>query len=696
MGARPPFGPDRPLDASDAARAAGLWAGMIRRERHGDPITDARAAATGHVAPITEPSAAPTGHRAPTTEPGAAATGHRAPTTESGAAATVPGVSDDADGDPTPPAGDHTAADADQRPGHGSARADDAGVDVATGLPRPAAWEVTAARDELARAGAALRVLAAGIWAVGSDDLAGVMESLDALRTGVDAASVMVTREALDRGTVAASQCAGPGQWARANAPSLDPNAAGWLGTVAAACTDQPRHELLQRLVGSGAVTYRVAGVALREAEKITPDLDLDTDLDEVLGWFLAGATAGATVRDLRRLSTWLRGHYGEEKANRDGEKAHGLNHLEASTLPDGVRRYLLHLCPEHAAILDAALAALSGPAPTVDPSTGEQVRDERSAGRRRADALIEIVRRAQAAEAADASATATTKLILTMSLADLLAGTGTARTRESDLLDAGTVRRLACDADLIPAVLGTDSAILDWGRERRLFDGPLRAAIVARDEHCTFPGCGRPATWCQAHHVIHWLEGGKTALLNAALLCQRHHTIVHRDNLTATVTAAGVVWDPTPRAHPPTSPTGYPGGPEPHDACAGTDGPASRKIGDLEGTSRPGQPSARRPGQPARRPGQPARRPDRPVRGSDRPVRGSGQPARRPDRPLRRSGPPVRGSGQPARGSDRPLRRSGPPVRGSGQPVRGSGQPVRGSDQPAPGPDQPPDAGDT
>jgi hypothetical protein len=281
-----------------------------------------------------------------------------------------------------------------------------------------------------------------------------------------------------------------------------------------------------------------------------------------VLGWYLAAAAAGATTTELRRLSAWLRGRYGSQKAARDGAKAHRLNHLEAATLPDGVRRYLLHLCPEHAAVLDAALAALSGPAPTIDPDTGEQVRDERSAGQRRADALIEVVRRAAAAEAAGTSPTATTRLIVTMSLADLLAGVGTTRTREGELLDAGTARRLACDADLIPAVLGTESQILDWGRDKRLFDGPLRAAIVARDHGCTFPGCGRPATWCQAHHVIHWLDGGKTALLNAALLCARHHTIVHRDNLTATVTAADVTWDLTPHPDPPTSPTGYPGGP--------------------------------------------------------------------------------------------------------------------------------------
>ena len=56
-------------------------------------------------------------------------------------------------------------------------------------------------------------------------------------------------------------------------------------------------------------------------------------------------------------------------------------------------------------------------------------------------------------------------------------------------------------------------------------------------------PGCGRPPHWCDAHHVKHWADGGATALLNLALLCQHHHTVVHQHDLTATVTALDVTW---------------------------------------------------------------------------------------------------------------------------------------------------------
>jgi predicted restriction endonuclease len=69
----------------------------------------------------------------------------------------------------------------------------------------------------------------------------------------------------------------------------------------------------------------------------------------------------------------------------------------------------------------------------------------------------------------------------------------------------------------------------LDVGRRTALISPALRRAVIARDGHCRFPGCDRPHTWCDAHHVEHWAEGGPTALPNLLLLCRRHHGMVHR-----------------------------------------------------------------------------------------------------------------------------------------------------------------------
>ena len=106
----------------------------------------------------------------------------------------------------------------------------------------------------------------------------------------------------------------------------------------------------------------------------------------------------------------------------------------------------------------------------------------------------------------------------------------------DGQVLTPETVRRLACDAEIIPAVLGTERQLLELGRSRRLVSAGQRTALWLRDRGCTFPGCTIPAAWTRAHHITHWAAGGATDLTNLALLCQRHHTEVHARHLTATV----------------------------------------------------------------------------------------------------------------------------------------------------------------
>ena len=131
----------------------------------------------------------------------------------------------------------------------------------------------------------------------------------------------------------------------------------------------------------------------------------------------------------------------------------------------------------------------------------------------------------------------------MTMDWDDLTDRTGAGTTLTGDLLAPETVRRMACDASIIPAVLGTKSELLDLGRTSRLATPKLLQALYLRDRGCTFPGCSRPPSWCDAHHVPHWCDGGPTDLTNMALLCPRHHTIVHQKGYTATVTATEVTW---------------------------------------------------------------------------------------------------------------------------------------------------------
>ena len=93
------------------------------------------------------------------------------------------------------------------------------------------------------------------------------------------------------------------------------------------------------------------------------------------------------------------------------------------------------------------------------------------------------------------------------------------------------TVRRMACDAAVLPAVLNGGGQVLDVGRTRRLFTGPLRRALAIRDRGCAFPGCDRPVRWTDGHHIISWLNGGTTDVDNGVLVCRVHHGLVHDAN---------------------------------------------------------------------------------------------------------------------------------------------------------------------
>ncbi|MGZ5212851.1 MAG: HNH endonuclease signature motif containing protein, partial [Actinomycetota bacterium] len=77
--------------------------------------------------------------------------------------------------------------------------------------------------------------------------------------------------------------------------------------------------------------------------------------------------------------------------------------------------------------------------------------------------------------------------------------------------------------------VMSGRSQPLDVGRRTSVIPPAMRRAVIVRDRHCRFPGCDRPHTWCDAHHVVHWAAGGPTALPNLLLLCRRHHRLIHR-----------------------------------------------------------------------------------------------------------------------------------------------------------------------
>ncbi len=120
------------------------------------------------------------------------------------------------------------------------------------------------------------------------------------------------------------------------------------------------------------------------------------------------------------------------------------------------------------------------------------------------------------------------TTVIVTIDFEALRSGLGTALVDDT-VITAADARRLACQASILPLVLGGESEPLDLGRSRRLFQPPQRKAMAVRDRTCRAVGCDVPAAWCEAHHVgAPWAQGGVTDLAEGVLLCSWHHHRAH------------------------------------------------------------------------------------------------------------------------------------------------------------------------
>lgn len=430
---------------------------------------------------------------------------------------------------------------------------------VQTGLPvaRPVSEVVAAglrtARRELELADVAARqsVLL---------DESGLEAGLD----DVAAAAAVLTRTRLrfacdvaDRGLhVGTGHCLA--DWLALRCPDLTPALVRDVARLAGASTEAVHAPLVAAATGGAMGIARAARIhrALARVRKAVGEEDYQRAVDLLVA---AGSDPVFDEADITRIiDALLRATIKEKDHDEKARTQHQARDVHESSLADGTVRRIIMTFGDDAdyeavkAVLDSPLAA---PASRQEQeATG--VAESRTPGQRRYDALMTVLRRGVAGSVGQPT-TPKAQLVVTMSLEELtrkLLDPDGGRTGAQELPAAGatlrgatitaaTVRRLACDADIIPMVLGGPSEIVDQGRRRRLVTPAQRLRLAIRDKGCTIPGCTIPATWCDAHHVTHWAHGGTSDLSNYALLCPRHHTWVHEHGLTATVTALGVIW---------------------------------------------------------------------------------------------------------------------------------------------------------
>jgi Domain of unknown function (DUF222)/HNH endonuclease len=156
---------------------------------------------------------------------------------------------------------------------------------------------------------------------------------------------------------------------------------------------------------------------------------------------------------------------------------------------------------------------------------------DDRTAPHRRADALGEICQRVLDTAQLPQTGGERPHLNVIIPLAELEHRARAASLDFGTHLSPADLRMLACDARAVPIVLGSAGQPLDVGRARRTIPDGLRRAVAARDRGCAKPGCGRPASWCEIHHLEAWENGGATAVHNCVMLCRYHHRLLHRES---------------------------------------------------------------------------------------------------------------------------------------------------------------------
>jgi hypothetical protein len=179
-------------------------------------------------------------------------------------------------------------------------------------------------------------------------------------------------------------------------------------------------------------------------------------------------------------------------------------------------------LDPESGHVISAALHSLTDPA-NLDHA------DTRSMPQRNADALTDICKFfLDHNDSVETSGGEKPHITVTLDYETLSGQANRLPEIDGVAVDPETLRRLTCDAGIVPIVLGSDSEVLDVGRRTRTIPTAVRRALEQRDGGCTWKGCTAPASWTDAHHIIHWADGGETSLSNLALLCRTHHTATH------------------------------------------------------------------------------------------------------------------------------------------------------------------------
>ncbi|MCU1439119.1 MAG: endonuclease [Rhodoglobus sp.] len=236
---------------------------------------------------------------------------------------------------------------------------------------------------------------------------------------------------------------------------------------------------------------------------------------------------------------------------------------------PDGMVRLTWVLDPESAAVAvdlyDRATSPRRGGPRFVAQAEAEAAErilaDTRTTEQLASDVFLDLLR--QGADADDSQLLGTgapvIRVLVTAKVLRERSGHGRID-GQPDPISFETIERMLCSGSTLPIVFDGEGQPLDLGREQRLYSRRQCIALAARDGGCRVNGCGRPASWTEAHHVQHWgRDGGKTTIANGILLCRHHHLLLHNNGWEITRDGADYWLVPPPDIDPDQTPIPMP-----------------------------------------------------------------------------------------------------------------------------------------
>ncbi len=324
-----------------------------------------------------------------------------------------------------------------------------------------------------------------------------------------------------------------------------------------------PRFAILAAELRAGRLSVDAGAFladSLERVAEVLPGVDLAAWETEVVS-----TAVGLPLMKVRRLVAFAEARVRPKDVQAREERQHAQRSVTLRPEADGMVTLTAHLDPISAAPVRTMLDAYvrdafqkrrdaqkgAGNGSTAGDAAadvrmgaiGAAPSPEPTAMQLRADALVWLARHAQGCEA-DHGGVKTT-VVVRVDLDALRAGVGTAEIDGAHgPISVTALRQMASDAEVIPAVLGSDGEILDWGRKRRFFTHAQRLALVERDGGCA--RCHAPPSWCEGHHIKWWeRDKGRTDLANGVMLCVRCHHDIHRDGWDITVEDNRVYFTP-------------------------------------------------------------------------------------------------------------------------------------------------------